>query len=260
VPLARLGVAQALLACGRVHINDVHFDFDEQVAPFAANRGPSPVAPVGQSTDEGAVPTATTEHGPEEALVLHALRVRGFVTVDGLAESLGYQPHDVLARLVDSGMVRHIEKRQMYGLLPAGKDRHAALLDTLADEAAQAGLSDHYPGFLELNDGFKQLCTEWQIRHDEPNDHSDADYDRRCVEQLTQIATAAVPVVEGFSRAVPRLARYQQRLAVAAERVANGEVKQFTGVMCESFHDVWMELHEDLIVLQRIDRTEEGSF
>jgi hypothetical protein len=31
-------------------------------------------------------------------------------------------------------------------------------------------------------------------------------------------------------------------------------------VMCESFHDIWMELHEDLIVLQRIDRVEEGSF
>ena len=30
--------------------------------------------------------------------------------------------------------------------------------------------------------------------------------------------------------------------------------------MCSSFHDVWMELHEDLIVLQRIDRVEEGSF
>lgn len=43
-------------------------------------------------------------------------------------------------------------------------------------------------------------------------------------------------------------------------RVAADEMKQFTGVACASFHDVWMELHEDLIVLQRIDRTHEGSF
>ena len=47
---------------------------------------------------------------------------------------------------------------------------------------------------------------------------------------------------------------------MASTRVAGGDTKQFTGVMCESFHDVWMELHEDLIVLQRIDRTHEGSF
>ncbi len=30
--------------------------------------------------------------------------------------------------------------------------------------------------------------------------------------------------------------------------------------MCESFHDIWMELHEDLIVMLRIDRVAEGSF
>ena len=30
--------------------------------------------------------------------------------------------------------------------------------------------------------------------------------------------------------------------------------------MCESFHDIWMEFHEDLIVLQRIDRVQEGNF
>ena len=56
------------------------------------------------------------------------------------------------------------------------------------------------------------------------------------------------------------MARYAGRLDTAAAQVAAGEVKQFTGVMCGSFHDIWMELHEDLIVLQRIDRVEEGSF
>jgi hypothetical protein len=34
----------------------------------------------------------------------------------------------------------------------------------------------------------------------------------------------------------------------------------FTGVMCGSFHDIWMELHEDLILTQGIDRATEGSF
>jgi hypothetical protein len=59
---------------------------------------------------------------------------------------------------------------------------------------------------------------------------------------------------------VPRLARYADRLVAAAATVVGGDPKRFTGVMCESFHDIWMELHEDLIVLQRIDRTAEGSF
>jgi len=39
-----------------------------------------------------------------------------------------------------------------------------------------------------------------------------------------------------------------------------GETNMFTGVMCGSYHDAWMELHEDLILTQGIDRTAEGSF
>ena len=46
----------------------------------------------------------------------------------------------------------------------------------------------------------------------------------------------------------------------AAARAVNGETKMFTGVMCGSFHDIWMELHEDLIQLLSIDRHAEGSY
>ena len=63
-----------------------------------------------------------------------------------------------------------------------------------------------------------------------------------------------------MAEVLPRVGRYEMRLATAAECVADGDVSRFTGVMCESFHDIWMELHEDLIMLQGIDRTVEGSF
>jgi hypothetical protein len=69
-----------------------------------------------------------------------------------------------------------------------------------------------------------------------------------------------VPVLAEMARAVPRMARYVDRLRLAGQQVAGGDPKKFTGVMCESFHDIWMELHEDLIVVQRIDRAAEGSF
>ncbi len=91
--------------------------------------------------------------------MLHTLRVRGFVTPDGFMESLGHHPHDLLVQLIENGHVRHIESRHMYGLLPAGKELHASLLDSLADEFVQAGLAGDYPAFLALNDDFKQLCT-----------------------------------------------------------------------------------------------------
>ena len=67
-------------------------------------------------------------------------------------------------------------------------------------------------------------------------------------------------MLDGFAAVVPRFAAYRHRLTGAAARAANGETKMFTGVMCGSFHDIWMELHEDLIQLLGVDRHAEGSY
>jgi hypothetical protein len=71
---------------------------------------------------------------------------------------------------------------------------------------------------------------------------------------------AASPVVDAMGQVLARLAPYSVRLERTCQRVVAGETKMFTGVMCGSYHDVWMELHEDLILTQGIDRSAEGSF
>ena len=261
VPMARLGVAQALLKCGRVHINQVTFDYELPESPgspdaVGASDSPSTTSTTDATGDRGEMSAVDVD----ESLVLHVLRVRGFVTPEGFRHSLGTHPADILAELVDAGLVRHIEKRDMFGLLPAGKERQESLIDEYADGQVRTGLAEHYDAFLALNEEFKRLCTDWQLRDGEPNDHADADYDLGCTNRLAELAAAAVPVIDRLASALPRMARYNTRLAVAADCVARGERSKFTGVMCESFHDIWMELHEDLIVLLRVDRIEEGSF
>ena len=67
-------------------------------------------------------------------------------------------------------------------------------------------------------------------------------------------------MISDLATAVPRLHLYRRRLLEALTAIDDGQRQRFTGVMCESFHDVWMELHEDLIVLQKIERVSEGSF
>jgi hypothetical protein len=249
VPLARLGVAQALLASGRVRIGEIEFDLES--------------APSSAAEHAGDMPDDVRDAQPldvDEALVLHTLRVRGFVTPDGFRESLGSHPAEILAGLVAAGEVRHIEKRDMYGLLPPGKERQERLIDSYAGPDVQAGLKAHYDRFLELNEVFKQLCTEWQVRGDTQNDHTDAEYDAERIARLTQLNADARSTIEGFASVLPRMSRYLSRLDESAAQVAAGNTKLFTGVMCGSFHDVWMEMHEDLIVLQRVNRVEEGSF
>ncbi len=255
VPMARLSVAQALLASGRVGIDDVEFDFTVSEATVA----PDPAALDRPATATTPAPAGTTIE-IDEPLVLHALRIRGFMTPAAFLASLGEHPAAILERLAEAGEVRHIAARDMFALTPAGRARQESLLAEYAPADLGEALHGAYQPFLVLNDEFKELCTTWQMRNGEPNDHSDAGYDALCVERLDQLEAAARPVIEAFAAALPRFGRYAHRLAAAAANVRAGETKQFTGVMCESFHDIWMELHEDLVVLQRVDRVAEGSF
>jgi hypothetical protein len=104
------------------------------------------------------------------------------------------------------------------------------------------------------------LCGDWQLRDGAPNDHSDSAYDAAVVKRLVDLHGEAAPVVTAMSGILDRLGTYVPRLASTCDAVVSGQNNMFTGVMCGSFHDVWMELHEDLILSQGIDRAQEGSF
>jgi phosphoenolpyruvate-protein kinase (PTS system EI component) len=253
VPIARLAVAQALLDAGRVPIAEI----DRLTADVADDHA----AP--RSTPAGA-PSIGAHVDDDEArfLVLHALRIKGFsnaATVAELSTIDAERTVALLGELAAEGLAKYFEARDLWQLTAEGKERHAA---ELVDAAARhgGGLREHYEPFLALNDRLKELCTAWQTRDGEPNDHGDHAYDAARLAELQQLDAACAPVLDGFAAAVPRFAAYRHRLTNAAARAANGETKMFTGVMCGSYHDIWMELHEDLIQLLGIDRHTEGSY
>ncbi|HEX9260704.1 MAG TPA: hypothetical protein VF855_14280 [Acidimicrobiales bacterium] len=196
--------------------------------------------------------------------VLHALRVKGFAKSDVLADLTGLPLGDVeeeLAGLQAAELAAFREARALWQLTPHGRVGHADALakDVHAPHLREA-MSRHYEPFLELNEEFKELCGEWQLRDGSPNDHSDAAYDGRVIEKLTLIDQRAQPICTALGQIMDRFAPYGPRLGHTAQRVQQGEHNLFTGVMCGSYHDVWMELHEDLILTLGIDRAKEGSF
>jgi len=194
--------------------------------------------------------------------VLHALRIKGFAGAEVVAD-IAAVDFDVVERslqvFADGGLCRHIAARNLWQLSPSGRERHALLLaEVPADEVA--GLRVHYDRFLELNIDFKDLCNRWQTRGDDVNDHTDAVYDGERIAELRRLQTDVSPVLRGFTSAVPRFDTYERRLTSALARTGAGEARMFTGVMCGSYHDVWMELHEDLVQLLGVDRHAEGSY
>jgi hypothetical protein len=197
-------------------------------------------------------------------LTMHALRIKGFAKVDMVAD-LAALPHDHveehLVGLRDDGHAMFREARALWQLTPDGREHHAVRLkEDVEASGAAARLCGPYEAFLGLNERFKALCGDWQLRDGQPNDHADPAYDNDVIARLCTLDTEARPVVGALGDALERLMPYGSRLESVRQRVTSGETNMFTGVMCGSYHDVWMELHEDLILTQGIDRMEEGSF
>jgi hypothetical protein len=196
----------------------------------------------------------------------HALRIKGFAKCETIAE-VADLPLEVvqhhLEALRERGWAQLREARMLWQLTQAGREEHRRALDEDVAAIGVAPMDDLrtlYPRFLEINERFKTLCGDWQLRDGSPNDHSDESYDAAVVDRLLSLDREARPVVLEMGIAVSRLAPYAPRLEATCQRVLAGERNMFTGVMCGSYHDVWMELHEDLILTQRIDRVSEGSF
>jgi hypothetical protein len=198
-----------------------------------------------------------------EFRTLHALRIKGFATVDVLTEMTTFERESVeghLGEFAGGGHVQFRETRSLWQLTPQGREVHGAHLDDDLRDAPVEPLAARYTTFLDQNVEFKELCGMWQLREGEPNDHSDPKYDAVVVERLDDLHARAFPIVGEFGELFDRMSPYAVRLDIVLGRIRSGDSKMFTGVMCGSYHDVWMELHEDLILTQRIDRSSEGSF
>jgi hypothetical protein len=194
----------------------------------------------------------------------HALRIKGFADVGTLSDMSALASIEVEVHLGDlsgNGFAVFRETRELWQLTPEGRVAHVEHLEVdLEGIDPVEVLGDPYATFLDHNTEFKALCGDWQLREGEPNDHSDPKYDADVIERLDDLHGRADPIVAEIGELLDRYRPYSNRLGSVLVRVQGGESNMFTGVMCGSYHDVWMELHEDLILSQRIDRAAEGSF
>lgn len=185
-------------------------------------------------------------------LAVHALKVKGLATAEELGEITGASDLGVvLESLVTEELARLRTGRVAgYALTKTGRAAHGGMLAAGVSDAEREALAVAYDAFLPVNARFKEICTRWQCRDggQEPNDHSDADYDAKVVEDLVtthdRICAALAPAAE----VSPRFGRYAPRFESALSRVRGGEVAAFARPMSSSYHDVWMELHEDLLL------------
>ncbi|SDT30885.1 transcriptional regulator [Actinoplanes derwentensis] len=197
-----------------------------------------------------------------DLLVLHALRCMGFTDLERVADTTGLSTPEAESRLIDlavAGLVTRIAGPfGGWGVTQAGKAEDARLIaEELATAGSRPAVASAYEAFLLLNPELLDLCSAWHMRTvsgvAEVNDHSDAAYDGRVLIRFTDLDSRAAPVCVSLTTALPRFSGYRARLATALARAESGEREHLTDTTT-SYHAVWFQLHEDLLVTLGIPR------
>jgi hypothetical protein len=182
-------------------------------------------------------------------LVLHEVRLRGVAELD---------PADpTIDRLLTHGLVSAGPRGVRVTV--DGRAAHTTWARLSVGSDDEATVRRSYERFLPLNRELIQICNDWQVRPGgAPNDHRDARYDWSVVERVRSLDERAGPIVTRIARVHQRFARYRPQLRTALERVDDGESEWITSPRCDSYHTVWMQFHEDLLLALGEDRASEA--
>jgi hypothetical protein len=185
--------------------------------------------------------------------LLQALRIKGLATEPDMEDSLGAAPGSLaepLAELEREGLVERTGEGEPYRrlLTAAGLDRHTELAAARRDEDEIEIL---YAVFLELNQPVKQAVSNWQAGDQDAADTEDA------IEELDELAAQLAEAEAMTDRGRWRFAAYADRLTAALAKARDGERRFIDDPTTASFHTVWFELHEDLLLTLGKSRGEE---
>jgi pyruvate,orthophosphate dikinase len=226
----------------------------ELATPMGGNEpAPAPAAPATASC---------AELTPADAL--RALAIKGFADAEGAAAALLCTPAEAGALLGKLAADRLAELASgLFQLTPDGKSLAMDLIaaDSRAWGPANAGIA--LDAFLALDRRVKETVTAYQLRDaggvQALNDHLDADYDARVLAQLGDLHREVEAWLRPLLGPLPRLAMYGRRLARAAAAVGAGDARYLGSPRVDSYHSVWFELHEDLILLAGRTRADEAA-
>lgn len=197
-----------------------------------------------------------------EFLAVHGLVVKKAGSPEDAARIAGLDVAEAdraLNAAMEAGHVLGAKGKFM--VTPAGR----AWLDeqypvVYAEQRASGELTRAYEEFEVVNRELLSLMTRWQTvtvgSSAVPNDHTDAEYDAKVLDDLGALHERATPVLQGFTSQEPRLSVHVDALEEAQRRVMAGETDYVSGARIPSYHTVWFELHEDL--LRMLGRTREA--
>lgn len=186
-----------------------------------------------------------------ELAVLQAVRLKGRVSPAELNKTLNQDVTETVGRLARAGLL--IEATTLR-ISPSGRARLAELLAAEREGLDSAAMTTAYDEFRSINADFKSLVTDWQLKDAAPNPHDDAGYDAAVLARLDDVHSRVMPVIDAAATQLPRLGTYAAKLRTALDKVKAGDIAWLTRPLIDSYHTVWFELHEELILAVGLTR------
>jgi hypothetical protein len=183
---------------------------------------------------------------------LHALRIKGVATAADVAVITGIDDGEaVLAELRSDGLVesRQSGATEYFTQSADGQSAHAdAVVRRLTDSERESIAAVYDARFLPVNVMFKRLCAQWQ------------DQERfELVEEAVDIHEEIDGVLDAVAQREARFGRYRERLGRSMQAFQDGDASALAAPVGPSYHNVWFELHEDLIVTLGRSRADEKA-
>jgi hypothetical protein len=176
--------------------------------------------------------------------LVHELRLRGVIDIP---------QSERVEILIRAGLATR--RSAKLAITAEGRAAHREWARCEPGSEVESAVQRAFDRFLVLNAELLQLCSDWQVkRGGTPNDHRDAEYDWSVIDRLASLDERASAVARHAGAAVTRLAPYRSRLRDARALVEDGQHEWFTSPRIDSYHTVWMQWHEDLLLTLGLER------
>ena len=189
--------------------------------------------------------------------LLQVLCIKGRAKPDSLEAAIEADPTAAIEQCERDGLVENTKLG--YRITDLGRQRADELFER-ERERAGAVIEEVYETFLPINDEVKQIVTDWQMREVDGqlvlNDHQDRAHDESVITRLHDIDAKVSAALASLCAVLPRFECYARRLGRALGCIREGDHTMVAAPIKDSYHTVWFELHEELIVLSGRERTE----
>ena len=181
-------------------------------------------------------------------LVLNSLYLKKMASAGDLAAMSGLSADEV--RPMVSGFVAQewvLDLGEELVIQPDGMaEVEGYYHQTYSDPSEREGLAQWYTRFESINSKFIKLVTDWQ----------ETEGDARAQDRVIATVERLVKSLGEITPVVPRYAGYIRRFERSVALVDQGNSDFVCTPTVDSLHNIWFELHEDILLVLGKERTE----